>query len=691
LTDSATFLRDLATVLATAAVTTVVCQRLRIPVVVGYILAGILVGPASPVLIVTDAEGIRTLSELGVILLMYSIGMEFSLRRLARLLPFVGPAAAVEIALMLVLGFVVGQGLGWPVRDSLFAGAMVAISSTMIVAKAFEDHRPPRRLEDLVLGILVMEDLVVMLLLVLLSTEASGARLSSHDVVATVGRLLGFLALILVGGMLLVPRAMRLVVSLRRNETTLVAAVGLAFLFAYLAHAAGFSVALGAFLAGALVRESGRAHQVLELLEPVRHVFAAIFFVAVGMLVSLPEAFRAWPAVLAFVAVVVIGKIVGVTLGGFLSGFGVRTSIQAGMTLAQIGEFSFVIAGIGLTSGAVSAGLYPVAVTVSVITILLVPLLMRLADPLSATIDRRLPKPVQTFVTLYESWVELLRRQSRSGTAWRDIRRPVGWMVLDASVVTGVFLATTGFRAAVLGVLASLGLGATPSVAVLAAGSLLLALPFAVGLVTSARRVALRLGERAMPHTAGGVDQAHAPRGTLTAVVQIVLVVLFGLPFLVITQPFMSAWPGAAIIGGLLVLLTISFWRSARNLDSHARAGAELIVDVLARQGRDKDEHDLERVQEMLPGMGTIVAFHVEASCQSVGQSLGELNLRGLTGVTVVALIRGVQRLVFPKATEVLQEGDVLALTGSHEAIAAADRLLLGIEHAIPSGESLAS
>jgi CPA2 family monovalent cation:H+ antiporter-2 len=536
-----------------------------------------------------------------------------------------------------------------------------------------------------------MEDLVVMLLLVLLSTEASGARLSSHDVVATVGRLLGFLALILVGGMLLVPRAMRLVVSLRRNETTLVAAVGLAFLFAYLAHAAGFSVALGAFLAGALVRESGRAHQVLELLEPVRHVFAAIFFVAVGMLVSLPEAFRAWPAVLAFVAVVVIGKIVGVALGGFLSGFGVRTSIQAGMTLAQIGEFSFVIAGIGLTSGAVSAGLYPVAVTVSVITILLVPLLMRLADPLSATIDRRLPKPVQTFVTLYESWVELLRRQSRSGTAWRDIRRPVGWMVLDASVVTGVFLATTGFRAALLGVLASLGLGATPSVMVLAAGSLLLALPFAVGLVTSARRVALRLAERAMPHTGRGVDQAHAPRGTLTAVVQIVLVVLFGLPFLVITQPFMSAWPGAAIIGGLLVLLTISFWRSARNLDSHARAGAELIVDVLARQGRDKDEHDLERVQEMLPGMGTIVAFHVEASCQSVGQSLGELNLRGLTGVTVVALIRGVQRLVFPKATEVLQEGDVLALTGSHEAIAAADRLLLGIEHAIPSGESVAS
>ena len=684
--ESATFLRDLATVLATAAVTTVACQRLRVPVVVGYILAGILVGPASPVLIVTDVEGIRTLSELGVILLMYSIGMAFSFRRLGRLLPLVGPAAAIEIALMLGLGFVVGQALGWPVRDSVFAGSMVAISSTMIVAKGFEEHRPARRLEDLVLGILVMEDLVVMLLLVFLGTEASGARLSTHDVTDTVGRLLGFLALMLVAGMLLVPRAMRMVVSLRRNETTLVAAVGLAFLFAYLAHAAGFSVALGAFLAGALVRESGRAHQVLELLEPVRNVFTAIFFVSVGMLVDRPEAWRAWPAVLAFVVVVMIGKTVGVTLGGFLSGFGVRTSIQAGMTLAQIGEFSFVIASIGLTGGAVSAGLYPVAVTVSVVTILLGPVLMRLADPLSATIDRRLPKPVQTFVTLYESWVELLRRGSRSGAGWRDIRRLVGWMVLDAAVVTGVFLATTSFRAALLGVLASLGLGATPAIAVLATGSLLLALPFAVGLVTSARRVALRLAERAMPPARRGVDQARAPRGTLTAVIQIVLVVLFGLPFLVITQPFLSAWPGAAILGGLLILLTISFWRSARNLDSHARAGAELIVDVLARQGRDKDEHDLERVQEMLPGMGTIVPFHVEAACESAGQSLGEINLRGLTGVTVVALIRGTQRLVFPKATEGLEEGDVLALTGSNEAIAAAHRLLLGIEHAIPSG-----
>jgi CPA2 family monovalent cation:H+ antiporter-2 len=186
-----------------------------------------------------------------------------------------------------------------------------------------------------------------------------------------------------------------------------------------------------------------------------------------------------------------------------------------------------------------------------------------------------------------------------------------------------------------------------------------------------------------MPHATRGVDQAHAPRGVLVAAVQIGLVVIFGLPFLAVTMPFLSAWPGAAIVAGLLLLVTVSFWRAARNLDSHARAGAELIVDVLARQGRDKDEHDLEVVQELLPGLGSIVPFHVEASCAGLGESLSALNLRGLTGVTVVALIRGTKRMVFPKGDEVLQEGDVLALTGGSEAIAAAHRLLLGMEHPV--------
>jgi CPA2 family monovalent cation:H+ antiporter-2 len=205
---------------------------------------------------------------------------------------------------------------------------------------------------------------------------------------------------------------------------------------------------------------------------------------------------------------------------------------------------------------------------------------------------------------------------------------------------------------------------------------LLVSAPFAFGLVTSARRVAFRFADAAMPKAQRGVDSAHAPRGALVVAIHFATVIVLGLPLLAVTQPFLSAWPAAAVIGGFIFLLTFSFWRSARDLQGHALAGAELIVDVISRQGVDKDEHAIETVQEMLPGMGTIVPFKVEMGSGAIGRTLGELNLRGLTGVSVVAISRNNQRIVFPKADQILQEGDVLALTGSHDAIYSAHRLL---------------
>ncbi len=674
--NPAHFLQDLAVILTVAAFTTVACQRLRLPVIVGYIVAGLVTGLANPFRLVGNIEGIRIISELGVILLMYSIGLEFSLRRLVRLVPIVGVTAAVEMGLMVGLGYFAGQLAGWSPLESLFAGAIVAVSSTMIVARSFEDRKPTRRLEDLVLGVLLMEDLVVVLLLVMLAAFAGGELLGAGDVLGTLGKLGGFLALLLAGGMLFVPRAVRAVVALKRDETILVAAVGIAFAFALLAELAGYSIALGAFVAGALVRESGVAHRVVEILRPVRDLFVAIFFVSVGMLVDPARSLEAWPVVLGLTVVVLVGKMIGVSLGGFLAGFGVRTSIQAGMTLAQIGEFSFVIAALGLASGAAPPELYPVAVTVSVLTAMLTPTLMRLADPISAAIDRRLPHPVQTFVTLYESWVELIRRGTGTRSRWQAVRQPLRWMFLDAAVIGGVVVAMSVLRGRSEAALGAMGVGEGIVTPVLLASGFGIVLPCTVGLVTSARRVAVRLANAAMPPVERGVDQAVAPRGLLAVVIQFAIVLVLGLPLLAVTQPFLSAWPAAAVIGVAIALLAVAFWRAARNLHDHALAGAELVVDVLSRQGKDKDEHALEVVQELLPGMGTIVPFAVGSGSEAAGRCLGELNLRGLTGVTVVALSRGAQRIVFPSADEILQPGDVLALTGSHDAITAAHRLL---------------
>jgi CPA2 family monovalent cation:H+ antiporter-2 len=669
------FLRDLAIILAVAAATTVLSQRLRLPVIVGYILAGVVVGPETPIRMVTDVVGIRTLSELGLVLLLYSLGLEFSLRRLVRLLPVVGPAAALEVGLMLGLGYGLGRVVGWTPIESLFVGAVMAISSTMVIAKNFADTRPPRRLQDLVLGVTIVEDLLGLLVLVLLAAAATGHVDGGPGLVPLL-ELFGFLVLLLAGGMLLVPRAIRAVVRIGRPEVTLVAAVAVAFLYALLAELAGYSIAVGAFVGGALVRESGAAHQIIELIRPVRDMFAAIFFVTVGMLFNPVQAVEAWPIVLAVTVLVVFGNIFSVSVGGFFAGFGVRTSVQAGMTMAHIGEFAFVVVSVGLAASAAPPVLHAVAVSVAVITIGLSPVLVRLAAPVSAVIDRKLPRPVQTFVTLYGSWVELARRRTGESTTWRRIRGPLRWMVLDLAILAAIFVSTTVFQRPLLEVVRGLGVPERIGMAVLVGASLALALPFGVGLVTSSRRAATRLAEAAMPPVSRGVDQALAPRRALAITLQAAIVVLLGIPFVLVTQPLLSAWPATVALGGLLMLLAVSFWRSARNLEGHARAGAELIVDVLARQGRDKDEHDLDVVAELLPGLGTIHPFRVAPGAAVAGRSLGELNLRGLTGVTVVGLCRGENRQVFPEAHEVLQAGDLLALTGSHEALAAAERLL---------------
>lgn len=670
------FLQDLAVVLAVAAVTTVVSHRLRLPAVVGYIVAGLLTGAANPATLVTDPEAIETLAELGVVLIMFAIGSEFSLRKLFQLVPVVGVVAAVEVGLMLGLGYLAGHLVGWTPRESFFAGGIVAISSTMIVVKAFEDRPPSNRLKDLVLGVLLMEDLVAILLLVLLSTDVGAAGPS--ELFFPMVRLAGFLAALLAGGMFLIPRAMRAVQKIDRSETTLVAGVAVAFLFAGIAEWAGYSVALGGFVGGALVRESGTALRVSEVVRPVRDLFAAIFFVAVGMLVEPAQILASWPIVLMLVGVVLVGKTLGVTLGGFLAGFGVRISIQGGMTLAQIGEFSFAIAGLGLVTGAAPPALYPVAVAVSVITAVLTPTLVRLSDPISAAVDRRLPHRVQTFICLYGSWIELIRARSKAQSPWTKVRGSLLWMTIDTAAIVGVLAVASLLQGSINTVLRGIGIPVGLLAPALVALAVLAALPFGVGLVASTRRVARQLGEAALPISVTGPDTGGAPRRLLTVALEIVIVLAVGLPVVAVTQPFIPAWPTAIAMSLFLLILAVAFWRSAAELEGHVQAGAQVIVEALARQGADEDGDALHVVEDMLPGLGTLIPYRIGPGCPAVGKSLGELNIRGLTGASVVALVRDGERYVLPDARQGLLAGDVLALSGSHGAIASATRLLRG-------------
>lgn len=675
------FLRDLALVLCVAAVTSVLFQRLRLPAVPGYIVAGLVVGPHVPVPLVADVDTVHTLAQLGVVLLMFSIGLEFSLRRLLRIGPRVGLVVLLEVGLVLTAGSLVGQLFGWSPAVSLVAGSIVAISSTMIVASVFADLKIQGPLRELVLSIMVVEDLAAILLIALVTALAAGNALSGAELVRTAGRLFAFLAGALALGLLVVPPSMRAVARLRRPETTLVASVGLCFAAALLALSAGYSVALGAFLAGSLVYESGAGRVVEQLVRPLRDMFGAIFFVAVGMLLDPAVALASWPVVLALVAVLLIGKTLGVGVGAFLTGHGTRVSLRAGVSVAQTGEFGFIIAGIGAGLGGPAATLPHVAAAVSVISALASPWLVRASEPLALYVDRRLPRSLQTFVTLYGSWVELVREAPGRGrsTRWTPVRRAARLVLVDAVLVGGVIIGASINLPAMLAVLeARAGLSEGPGRWVVVGAAALITAPFVVGMVRSSRRLGNALADIALPSRgAGATDPADAPRRAFVVTLQIAIVMMVGVPLLAVTQPFLPRYQGLVIVLVALAVLGVVFWRTATNLQGHMRAGAEMMAEALGPRHRGAEAETLEQVQHLLPGLGTLVPVRVVGGSSAAGLTLAELNLRGRTGATAVALARdGDDTMVFPTAKTLLREGDMLALSGSHDAIEEATRLL---------------
>ncbi len=702
------FLVALTIVLGVAAVTTIVFRRLRQPVVLGYLLAGVIVGPHVPIPLVADPEIIRTLSELGVILLIFSIGLEFSLGKLFKVGATAGLTALLETSLMVWLGFLAGQLFGWTRLESLFAGAIIAISSTTIIAKAFDEQQVRGPIRELVFGVLVVEDLIAILLMASLTAIATGAGLSASTMAATTAKLALFLVALVVVGLLVVPHAVRAVRRLGRPETTLVASVGFCFGVALLADRLGYPVALGAFIAGTLIAESGEHQEIEQLVRPVRDIFAAVFFVSVGVQIDPALIARHWVPVVVLTIVVIVGKVAGVSVGSFVTGNSVRRSVQSGMSLAQIGEFSFIIAGLGLSLRATGEFLYPVAVSVSAITTLATPLLIRASGPVANLVDRKMPRPLQTFVTLYASWIEQGRNRAADRTRGAAIRRLIRLLVLDAVLLVAVAIGTSlGLARLTALVQARTDVDLGLARAAIVAAALALGLPLVAGVVRVARRLGLTIAEGALPAAReGAADLAAAPRRALVVALQLAIVLLTGLPILAVTQPVLGGAYGPLILVLLLAGLGVAFWRGAANLQGHVKAGSQALVAALlarARAGASAVPVDagaagaekagagasgsgtsdsvapggmLAQVRELLPGLGEPTPVQLDGTSPAVGRSLADLNLRGITGATVLAITRGEQGLLLPTAREILQAGDVLALAGSHDAIDSARELL---------------
>jgi CPA2 family monovalent cation:H+ antiporter-2 len=376
---------------------------------------------------------------------------------------------------------------------------------------------------------------------------------------------------------------------------------------------------------------------------------------------------------------VIIGKVLAVTTGAFLAGHGRRTAMKAGMSLAQIGEFSFIIASVGVASGVVRGWLYPVAIAVSAITTLTTPLLIKLSNRAAASIDHWLPEPIQTVTALYGSWIERVRNAPRAPTERSATNRILRIILLDAALITAIVIGVD-IEIDRLSVIVGNMTGMAPErvrfMVVLIAG--LITVPLGFGLITSAKALGNHLARRAFAEAKKGkVDPADAPRRALVILVQLAVVLAVGVPVVAITQPFLPPHQGAFVLALLTLLLLAALWRNAANLQGHARAGAQIIASALAHQmastdGASDETTLLEDVNAVLPGLGEPVAIRVVPQSIAVGKSLAQLNLRGATGATVLAIRRGTTQIPTPLGREVIHANDVVAVAGARDALAVA-------------------
>ncbi|MEW9680665.1 cation:proton antiporter [Pseudomonas sp. TE50-2] len=500
------FIQDLAVIMLVAGVVTILFHRLKQPVVLGYIVAGFIIGPHTPPFgLIHDEDTIKTLAELGVIFLMFCLGLEFSLRKLFKVGATAFIAAFLEIVLMIWIGFEIGRWFGWNTMDSLFLGAILAISSTTIIVKALNDLKMKNeRFAQLIFGVLIVEDILGIGIIALLSGIAVSGTVSSGEVFSTVGKLSLFMIVALVIGILLVPRLLAYVAKFESNEMLLITVLGLCFGFCLLVVKLEYSMVLGAFLIGAIMAESRELLKIERLIEPVRDLFSAIFFVAIGLMIDPSILLEyAWPIVVITLAVV-LGKMLSCGMGAFIAGNDGRTSLRVGMGLSQIGEFSFIIAALGMTLQVTSDFLYPVAVAVSAITTLLTPYLIRAADPLSIKLGKVVPSRLARVLSLYGEWLRSIQPQGEGAMLAAMIRRILLQVGVNLALVIAIFF-SGGYFAGRIGIwLSEWVADAGQQKALIWGAALLLSLPFLIAAYRKLKALSMLLAEMGVkPEMAG--------------------------------------------------------------------------------------------------------------------------------------------------------------------------------------------
>ncbi len=582
--DTAHFIQDMAVIMMIAAAVTLLFHRLKQPAVLGYIVAGVIIGPHTPPFsLINDEVTIKTLSELGVIFLLFYLGLEFSLKKLARVGRVALLAAIPEICFMVWVGFEIGRFFGWSWMDSIFLGGMLASSSTTIIVKALDELKMKREaFAQIIFAILIIEDILAIGIIALLSALATTGEVSAGSAFATMGKLSLFMVVALVAGILIVPRVLNYAARFESNEMLVIIVLGFCFGFCMLVVKLDYSIALGAFVIGAVIAESRQLPAVERLIEPIRDMFSAIFFVTIGLLLD-PGALveYALPVAVITVATVLV-KFFSSFLGALAAGESARTSMRVGMGLAQIGEFAFIIASLGMTLKVTSDFLFPIAVAVSVVTTLLTPYLIKLADPLSAKVTAAMPAAAVRAGQRYHNWLDSLRLTGERAQIAHLIRKILFQVLINCALVAAVFLAAAYSGNAIGDYLAKHFniLNEDVQNTLVWASALLISLPSLIATYRKLKALSMLLAELCLPQSVHRVLAEAVPLASI-----LLILFLLGAMSVNILPP--TPWLLWVLAGGIAVAALGWSW----FIKMHSRLQIALIETVSEDHGEFDKKH----------------------------------------------------------------------------------------------------
>lgn len=629
----APLIQDLALILMAAGFVTILFRKIGQPVVLGYIIAGFLISSHVWFLpTVTDLPNIQVWAEIGVIFLLFALGLEFSFKKLLRVGVASSLTAIVEVFGMVILGFFSGIFFGWPVLDSLFLGGILAISSTTIIIRTLnESGMKGRGFVDFVYGILIIEDLVAVLLLVLLSTVAVSKQFNEEELLYSTLKLFFFVVLCFISGIFIIPTLLRSIRKFLNEEMLLIVSLALCFLMVILFTHAGFSPALGAFMMGSILAETSEAKKVEHLILPVKDLFAAIFFVSVGMLIN-PKVLwdYGWPIVL-LTTLTIFGKFFTILIGALISRQTLRHSIQAGLSLAQIGEFSFIIAALGINLKVTSHFLYPIAVGVSVITTFTTPYLIRNIDPIFMWIEKCLP--LKTHVAIKRKPHQHSNSLLEEREKWKHgILNSLCFIILNVVIIFAIFFTLSWAFA-------------NQNVYIGLASTLLLSAPFFWALLL--RKVA---------------PLSNSKKDRLTFIcLEALRILIVCTIFWYVAYHFISVHRSIAVL--LFITIILLFFCSPFLKIVYTKFEKQFIKNFFEKE-------NVSQVPTFAPWDAHISYLLIPAESEVAGKTLHELKIRETFGASIALIERGHLFITAPGRDEKLFPNDRVAVIGDDQMIA---------------------